>query len=285
MKRFGIWGGIGLLGLIAVKLLPGALFATIAGLPGHPLVVHGAVVLLPLAGVALAIAVWFPKLPEWVAYVILGLAWVGSAAAIVAEATGKQLALITGLPNEHAEWGEKLGSFAMVFFAIAAAALFLRLFGDQQLLIKVFAVVAGGAAIFGIVLTVLAGHSGADAVWGDRVAGDSDASAVESAQPTATSNPAATESSAATPEAPSTPNTAGITLAEIATHNSASSCWTAVNSSVYDLTPFINQHPGGANRILRLCGINGTSQFMSEHAGQAEPEAELASLKIGAFAG
>src|ERR1700733_8583211 len=44
------------------------------------------------------------------------------------------------------------------------------------------------------------------------------------------------------------------TLAEVAEHNSATSCWTAINGGVYDVTTWINQHPGGPEHILALCG-------------------------------
>ncbi|MES2014693.1 MAG: cytochrome b5-like heme/steroid binding domain-containing protein [Patescibacteria group bacterium] len=71
------------------------------------------------------------------------------------------------------------------------------------------------------------------------------------------------------------------TLAEVAKHNSASSCYTAVNGSVYDLTRFIDQHPGGVQAIESLCGIDGTTAFLAQHGGQRRPENELASLKIG----
>jgi hypothetical protein len=70
------------------------------------------------------------------------------------------------------------------------------------------------------------------------------------------------------------------TMAQIAAHNSASSCYTAINGSAYDLTPFIGQHPGGSV-ILSLCGIDGTAGFEAQHGGQRRPESELASLKIG----
>ncbi len=74
------------------------------------------------------------------------------------------------------------------------------------------------------------------------------------------------------------------TLADIAKHNSPSSCYTAVSGGVYDLTPFINQHRGGSQAILSLCGIDGTAKFMAQHGGQGRPEQELASLKIGTLA-
>jgi Cytochrome b5-like Heme/Steroid binding domain len=70
-------------------------------------------------------------------------------------------------------------------------------------------------------------------------------------------------------------------LSEVALHNNAQSCWTAISGNVYDLTPFINQHPGGSRTILTLCGIDGTALFLNQHAGQMRPEAELQSFFIG----
>jgi cytochrome b involved in lipid metabolism len=71
------------------------------------------------------------------------------------------------------------------------------------------------------------------------------------------------------------------TMANVATHNNASSCWTAINGNVYDVTSWINQHPGGSEAILSLCGTDGSSAFDAQHGGQRRPEQELASFKIG----
>ena len=60
-------------------------------------------------------------------------------------------------------------------------------------------------------------------------------------------------------------------------------CWTAVNDGVYNLTPFVNQHPGGVANIARICGVDGTSAFTDQHGGERRPANELASLKIGAL--
>ena len=46
----------------------------------------------------------------------------------------------------------------------------------------------------------------------------------------------------------------GITLDELSFHNSADSCWVGYNGYVYDLTPFLNRHPGGADAITPHCG-------------------------------
>lgn len=74
---------------------------------------------------------------------------------------------------------------------------------------------------------------------------------------------------------------AAYTLAEIATHNSSSSCWVAVNGKVYDLTNWINQHPGGADNILGICGTDGTAAFEAQHNGQGEPAKKLDGFAIG----
>ncbi len=46
----------------------------------------------------------------------------------------------------------------------------------------------------------------------------------------------------------------GITREEIAEHNNEESCWVGYYGYVYDLTSWLNQHPGGADEILPHCG-------------------------------
>ncbi len=76
-------------------------------------------------------------------------------------------------------------------------------------------------------------------------------------------------------------STTGYTLAEVATHDNESSCWTAVNGNVYDLTSALDSHPGGKKNIMKLCGIDGTAAFTAQHSGQSRPESGLANLYIG----
>ena len=70
-------------------------------------------------------------------------------------------------------------------------------------------------------------------------------------------------------------------MAQVATHNSASSCWTAIRGGVYDLTKWIPMHPGGAANILQICGKDGTAAFDGQHEGQGRPENTLAKYQIG----
>lgn len=68
---------------------------------------------------------------------------------------------------------------------------------------------------------------------------------------------------------------------EVALHKDTSSCWSVINNKVYNLTSWINQHPGGPDFILSICGIDGSSTFNQQHGGQRKPENELSSFYIG----
>ncbi len=71
------------------------------------------------------------------------------------------------------------------------------------------------------------------------------------------------------------------TMEEVAKHNSKESCWTVIIGDVYDLTNWIDKHPGGADKILKLCGKDGTDLFVRQHGGKEKPEKVLESFKIG----
>jgi len=108
-----------------------------------------------------------------------------------------------------------------------------------------------------------------------------------SSTPSSTPTPAASSTPSATPtpiasktQTPAASAT-GYTLAQVKANNTAANCWTIVDDNVYNLTTWINAHPGGANAIMSLCGVDGTSAFKSQHAGRAMPVAQLDSLKIG----
>ena len=81
------------------------------------------------------------------------------------------------------------------------------------------------------------------------------------------------------------------TPSEVARHTSKDNCWTIISGDVYDLTEFINRHPGG-DEILRACGADATTLFNSRQTqdgqtiGSGTPHSQaakeqLAELKIG----
>ncbi|GIW65525.1 MAG: hypothetical protein KatS3mg094_044 [Candidatus Parcubacteria bacterium] len=71
------------------------------------------------------------------------------------------------------------------------------------------------------------------------------------------------------------------TMEEIVRHNSKENCWTVIRGEVYDLTQWIDKHPGGADEILSLCGKDGTQGFERKHGGEERPEKALEGFEIG----
>jgi len=71
------------------------------------------------------------------------------------------------------------------------------------------------------------------------------------------------------------------TVNTVATHNSLSSCWSIVSGKVYNLTSYINKHPGGQEQILAICGKDGTSLFEGQHGGNMKIENILSSFYLG----
>ncbi len=95
--------------------------------------------------------------------------------------------------------------------------------------------------------------------------------------------PTPTPSKAAATSAPEPVKTAEAlyTMAKVRENNSASSCWSAINGNVYNLTKWISSHPGGASAISGLCGTDGTSSFNARHRGQSSPTSTLAGYLLG----
>jgi L-lactate dehydrogenase (cytochrome) len=46
-----------------------------------------------------------------------------------------------------------------------------------------------------------------------------------------------------------------VSLDDLKQHNTANDCWIAVHSKVWDITHFINEHPGGPEGMLSKSGV------------------------------
>lgn len=91
----------------------------------------------------------------------------------------------------------------------------------------------------------------------------------------ASATPSATAS--ATPK----PTPSGYTMAQVKKHAGAASCWSVVDGTVYDLTKWVNRHPGGRGRILSMCGTDGSRLFHGEHGKESRPNKILAGYELG----
>ena len=58
-------------------------------------------------------------------------------------------------------------------------------------------------------------------------------------------------------------------MEEVAKHSDHDSAWFVVNDKVYDATPFLKAHPGGAESILISAGMDSTEEFDAIHSKKA----------------
>jgi len=237
-----------------------SIFDTIDGLPIHPLAVHVAVVFLPLSAMALALLVFVPKWRKtYLPLTLIGLT-IATVFTFIARESGEALADRVGEPQTHEELGGILFPAAVGLLAVGVAFYFLQKSDKPKWVVQATAGVAIAAVLSVSGLTYFVGHTGAQATWEKRIG------------PIATPTPTPT---------PSDTTGTGITTAQVATHNKATDCWIIIKSDVYDLTSYIQQHPGGAGVLTNLCGKDATSAFESQHASQMAPASALAALKIG----
>ena len=102
-----------------------------------------------------------------------------------------------------------------------------------------------------------------------------------STSPTPTPTPSATPTPTPKPTPSPTPTRVGYTMDQVKANNSSASCWSVIDGNVYDLTRWINSHPGGAGSIRGLCGIDGTQEFNRQHYGQRDPLQRLKLYLLG----
>ena len=246
------------------------------GLPLHPLVVHAPVVLIPLSAIALVLLIFVRKWrPHYAWLAVAGLV-VGTLGAVAAVLTGNAFAETIGLPARHATLGTIL---VWTAGALSVSAIVWWLLQHQERdneqesrIVWASSIVTVVLVVATLIFTVLTGHSGAEEAWGGTTS-QSESTAVEDEKGTVEDEQAA-ESQSASPATT-------FTAAQVAQNSDATSCWASVDGSVYDLTEWISEHPGGSREIEALCGTDATAAFQRQHGSNAEAQRELAGFKIG----
>ncbi|KAH7660636.1 Cytochrome b5 domain-containing protein [Dioscorea alata] len=60
---------------------------------------------------------------------------------------------------------------------------------------------------------------------------------------------------------------------EVSKHNTSDDCWIVVDGKVYDVTKYLDDHPGGDDVLLSATGKDSTEEF--EDAGHSKSAREL----------
>lgn len=144
------------------------------GIPAHPLIVHGVVVLLPLAAIFALIAAAVPKLRRHWAPIALGLAVVSVGLVILSEGSGEQLerrVAETEAVEEHTEAAELVMPWALGLVLVAAGITAADRLGSKSEKLSPKAVTGAAVALAVLVgagataSVISVGHSGAKSVW------------------------------------------------------------------------------------------------------------------------
>lgn len=57
-------------------------------------------------------------------------------------------------------------------------------------------------------------------------------------------------------------------LTEVSKHNKEDDCWIVIENKVYRVENYINDHPGGSDKIINNCGKDATIFFKNIKNGQ-----------------
>lgn len=240
---------------------------------------HVTVVFIPLAALGLILMAVLPKWGARFGWVVTAAAAVALGFSFVTKESGEQLEKIVGEPGfDHAEWGDRIPIVAGVLFLMTLILwLAQRSWAKKEdggkgliIILGVLSVLVAAASMF---MVYQAGDTGAKSVWEGEIAADESAATTPSDE----ASPAQTTAASPAPTSTTTP----YTLADVQKHNTSGDCWTVINNTVYNVTAWEDQHPGGAARIIQLCGIDGTSLFDGQHEGEPKPEDILAGYEIG----
>ncbi|XP_053737036.1 cytochrome b5 reductase 4 isoform X2 [Synchiropus splendidus] len=56
-----------------------------------------------------------------------------------------------------------------------------------------------------------------------------------------------------------------VTQEELQKHNTRNDCWTCIRGMVYNVTPYMDYHPGGEQELMLAAGVDGTDLFDQVH--------------------
>ncbi len=143
---------------------------TLAGLPLHPLLVHSAVVLVPLVALGALVMSYLPSFSRRHGKIILILAVIAQVSVFLAKMSGEAFAEIL---NKNVEKHAELGEITPLVTLPMVVLIYLRWRMDRSgstfgsvVIRRLTSVALVVASLTSIIVIVLVGHSGASSVWG-----------------------------------------------------------------------------------------------------------------------
>lgn len=254
-------------------------FLNFGDLPLHPLAVHFAVALFPLAVIGLIVATVWKKARD--KYLTLAVAAVALTLPLVfmAQQSGEALSEVFYEPQPHSEYGEQLMPLALATVATGVVLVFSLRRNWNKMFSQLVAVAIVPLGTASLAMTFVVGHSGADAVWAGKITPQS-----EQGMPLSPSEEVSTTAPADNSQTQDSAMVEGISAVEVGKHSTQSDCWVVIDGAVYQLDGYMSKHPGGKAVLTSLCGKDGSAAFNNQHARQALPETELEKLKRGLLA-
>lgn len=148
----------------------GGPFDLIFGLPVHSLVVHSAVVFVPLVAIGALVMSYLPSFSRRYGKLVIVFAVIAQISLFIAKQSGESFQARLGKNVErHAQFGE-LAPFTFIPLLIL---LFIRWRMDREgatigspIARRLVSIILVAAAFFAMVYIFLTGHSGAESVWG-----------------------------------------------------------------------------------------------------------------------
>ena len=141
-----------------------------AGLPLHPLLVHSAVVLVPLVAIGALVMSYLPSFSRRHGKIILILAVIAQVSVFLAKISGEAFAEIL---DKNVEKHAELGEIAPLVTLPMVALIYLRWRMDRSgstfgsvVIRRLTSVALIVASVVSLVVIFLVGHSGASSVWG-----------------------------------------------------------------------------------------------------------------------
>ena len=165
MRKFMTVTLVSTLIIVVTYFLPSRVWAEFAGMPAHPLIIHGVVILLPLLAIFLLVGLFWKNLLRKLHLPLIGALALSVVGVLAAKSSGYSLSKVVGLPKAHAQLGNYLVLLAFALVSSFVLFSYFTFYKKSKIVSLGLGFLMATLAVGAIVLTYIVGHSGAASVW------------------------------------------------------------------------------------------------------------------------